>query len=171
MKPLKLALVVLITTSAFLSCKKSGLFTEADKTDSTFTVDSTVAQASMLQLINDVRQKGCSCGTTAMPAVGIVSWNTQLETAAQAHAADMSKNNYFSHTGLDGSTPGTRITAAGYTWRGYGENIAKGYTSEQAVMNAWLQSEGHCKNIMNANFKEVGVALVNGYWVQEFGLR
>ncbi len=64
----------------------------------------------------------------------------------------MKTNNYFSHTGLNGSTAGQRITAAGYTWSAYGENIANGYSSEQAVINGWLGSEGHCKNIMSAEF-------------------
>ncbi|HJU46085.1 MAG TPA: CAP domain-containing protein, partial [Chitinophagaceae bacterium] len=122
-------------------------------------VDSTVNRTLLLQLVNDVRGKGCNCGATAMPPVAAVTWNNRLEAAARAHAEDMSKNNYFSHTGLNGSTPGDRITAAGYEWQGYGENIAKGYPSEQAVVDAWIKSEGHCKNIMNGNFKEMGVAM------------
>jgi uncharacterized protein YkwD len=83
----------------------------------------------------------------------------------------MNKNNYFSHTGLDGSSPGDRITRVGYNWRAYGENIAKGYTSEQAVMNGWLQSEGHCKNIMSSNVKEMGVGRDGNYWTQVFAAK
>jgi len=83
----------------------------------------------------------------------------------------MNKNNYFSHTGLDGSTPGDRIRNAGYSWTAYGENIAKGYTTEQAVMDAWIKSEEHCINIMNPVFTELGAAKAGSYWVQEFGAR
>jgi uncharacterized protein YkwD len=103
-----------------------------------------------------------------MPAVAPVTWNNVLENVALLHSTDMNKNNYFSHTGLDGSTPGDRITRAGYNWRAYGENIAKGYTSEQAVMTGWLQSEGHCKNIMSSNVKEMGVGRDGNYWTQVF---
>ena len=95
-------------------------------------------KTTMLQLVNDVRHTGCTCGTTAMPPVAPVTWNDQLAKAAYDHALDMNQNNYFSHTGLNGSTAGQRITAAGYQWRSYGENLAKGYTSEQAVMTAFF---------------------------------
>jgi uncharacterized protein YkwD len=79
--------------------------------------------------------------------------------------------NYFSHTAKDGSDPGTRITKAGYTWRAYGENIAFGYPDEQAVMDGWIHSEGHCKNIMSPNFKEMGAGRAGDYWTQEFGAK
>lgn len=173
MKLIKLGLIALVTTSAFYSCKKTDEIStlSSAKTEATSDSSSLINQSAILQQINDIRQKGCNCGATPMPAVSSLTWNLQLEAAAKAHAEDMSKNNYFSHTGLDGSNPGTRITAAGYSWQGYGENIAKGYITAQAVVDAWLQSEGHCKNMMNADFKEVAVSLVNGYWVQEFGIK
>lgn len=123
----------------------------------------------MLQLVNAVREKGCTCGTTVMPPVKPLVWNDILEAVALAHSKDMNTNNYFSHTGLDGSDPGERITKAGYVWSAYGENIALGYPDEQSVMTAWLQSEGHCKNIMDGNFKEMGAGEDGGYWTQDFG--
>jgi uncharacterized protein YkwD len=125
----------------------------------------------MLQLINDSRKKGCTCGSTVMPAVAVVTWNDQLAKAAYDHSKDMSVNNYFSHTGKNGSSPGDRIKAAGYMWKTYGENIANGYGSELAVMTAWLASEGHCKNIMNASFKEIGAGREGNYWTQVFGAK
>lgn len=134
-------------------------------------VATNVNQATLLQLVNNVRQAGCTCGSTVMPPVGVVTWNDQLAAAALAHSTDMNSNNYFSHTGLNGSTAGDRISAAGYIWRTYGENIAKGYSTEQAVMDGWIISEGHCKNIMSPQFKEMGVARVSTYWSQEFGSR
>lgn len=106
-----------------------------------------------------------------MPPVSPVTWNDQLATAAFNHSNDMNSNNYFNHNSPAGSTAGDRITAAGYTWRTYGENIARGYTSEQSVIDGWINSEGHCKNIMNPSFKEMGVARVGNYWTQEFGAR
>lgn len=56
-----------------------------------------------------------------------------------------------------------------YAWTSYGENVANGYTTEQIVMNAWLGSEDHCKNIMNAGFKDIGVGRDGNYWTEEFG--
>jgi uncharacterized protein YkwD len=106
-----------------------------------------------------------------MPAVGAVVWNDQLAKAAYDHSVDMSTQDYFSHTGLDGSSPGQRITAAGYHWTSYGENIAEGYSTEQIVMNAWLSSEDHCKNIMDGGFKDIGVGRDGNYWTQDLGLK
>lgn len=128
-----------------------------------------VNQAALLQLVNTVRQSGCTCGSNVMPPAATVTWNDQLATAALNHSNDMYTNAYFNHTSLNGSTAGDRITAAGYIWKAYGENIAKGYSTEQALMDGWLSSEGHCKNIMSALFKEMGVARVGTYWTQEFG--
>jgi len=123
----------------------------------------------ILDLVNKARQTGCTCGTTLMPPVATVSWNDQLAKAADNHSADMNLKSYFSHTGSDGSDPGARITATGYSWQAYGENIALGYANEQAVMDGWLKSEGHCKNIMSANCVEMGAAREGDYWTQDFG--
>jgi uncharacterized protein YkwD len=88
----------------------------------------------------------------------------------------MAENNYFDHTGIDGSSPGDRISAAGYNWKTYGENIAAGYSDAKTVMEGWLTSAGHCSNLMNTDFKDVGVGVVDGgsdtygiYWTQNFG--
>lgn len=111
-----------------------------------------------------------------MPAVPPLSWNYQLQQAAILHAEDMRRKDYFSHTSLEGRTSRDRIFDQGYTIKGFkyiavGENIAQGQRSIAEVMNAWLKSEGHCRNIMNPNFKEVGISIAGGYWVQDFGGR
>lgn len=156
----------------FYSCQKEDITNRTPPvTNPSGTPASTVNETVMLQLVNNVRQSGCACGSTLMPPVGAVTWNDQLESAALSHSNDMFSNNYFSHTGLNGSTAGERIVAAGYNWKAYGENIAKGYATEQAVMDGWLNSEGHCKNIMSSLFREMGVARVGTYWSQEFGNR
>jgi uncharacterized protein YkwD len=173
MKTMKFSLYVLLLGIVLYSCRKEDTVTEQPNTggDSTTTADSTVNESTLLALVNNVRKTGCTCGTTAMPVVAPVTWNNLLEKAALLHSVDMNKNDYFSHTGLDGSTPGDRITRVGYNWRAYGENIAKGYTSEQAVMTGWLQSEGHCKNIMSSNVKEMGVGRDGNYWTQIFAAK
>ena len=103
-----------------------------------------------------------------------MKWNDKLFKAAAGHSADMAAKNYFSHTGSDGSSFSQRITGAGYSWRAAGENIAAGQTSVAQVMNAWVNSPGHCANLMNKNFTEVGVACVKNdkssyrtYWTME----
>lgn len=132
-------------------------------------VPSTVNKTVLLQLVNDARKKGCNCGGSYYAPASALTWNNQLEKAAYNHSNDMFRNKYFSHTGSDGSGSGERINEAGYSWRYYGENIAQGYPTEQAVVNGWLSSPGHCSNIMNKNYKEMGVAKVGDYWTQDFG--
>ena len=129
-----------------------------------------------LARINKARSEGCHCGDVYMPPAPPLVWNNDLETAAQNHAEDMSAQNYFSHTSKDGRTMSDRVIAAGYTYKGYksfavGENIAQGQESIAEVMDGWLKSPGHCKNLLNPNFKEIGVAQFNRYWVQDFGGR
>lgn len=167
----RLALFLVIGLVGFYSCQKEDISDKTPVTNPSGTPTGTVNETTLLQLVNNVRQSGCICGSTVMPPVATVTWNDQLETAALNHSNDMYSNNYFSHTGLNGSTAGQRITAAGYNWMAYGENIAKGYSTEQTVMDGWLNSEGHCKNIMSPLFKEMGIARVGTYWSQEFGSR
>ena len=129
-----------------------------------------------LTRINQIRQKGCNCGHTFMPPAPPITWNDQLEDAARGHALDMSERKYFSHTSKNGKSMSDRVIDAGYYFKGYksftvGENIALGQMSIAEVMNGWLHSEGHCHNLMNPAFKEVGIAEIDHYWVQDFGGR
>lgn len=117
-------------------------------------------QNSLMQQINTARATARSCGSTAMPAVGPLTWNDRLFSAAARHSRDMATNNYFSHTGLNGSTPAQRIASEGYAWSWAGENIAAGQQTATAVMNGWLASPGHCSNIMRAEYRDVGVSCV-----------
>ncbi len=154
------------------SCKKGDLSTvKTDNSEPPSTIPTTVNKTMMLQLVNDVRQKGCQCGDTYYYPVANVSWNNQLEAAAYEHSRDMYTNKYFDHTAPDGSNGGVRIQREGYNWFTFGENIAAGYKTEKEVVDGWLQSPGHCKNIMNKSFKEMGVARAGNYWTQEFATK
>ena len=166
---MKTSLLWLCVLVFAFSCTKEDLSSKS--TENPGNTEVTVNEPLILQLVNQVRQTGCTCGTTIMPPVPVVTWNDFLEVAAYNHAYDMYTNNYFSHTGLNGSTAGDRIRATDYNWRAYGENIAKGFRTEESVMQGWLASEGHCKNIMSPNFREMGVSRVDTYWAQEFGAR
>jgi uncharacterized protein YkwD len=88
----------------------------------------------------------------------------------------MAGKSYFNHTSLDGRTMQSRIHDVGYTMNGFkgikvGENIAFGQQSIAEVMEGWLKSPGHCRNLMDPGFKEIGIAEDNKYWVQDFGGR
>ncbi len=122
----------------------------------------------LLELVNEYRTSGCNCGDDYFPPTTAVSWNDTLEAAAKAHSLDMDENDFFDHTGSNGSSAGDRISAQSYQWNTYGENIAQGYTSEQDVIDGWIKSEGHCRNIMNPNFKQMGVATSGSFWTQVF---
>lgn len=118
--------------------------------------------ADIVRLVNAERAKaGCQPLTL----------NSTLTKAAQAHSDDMAAHQNMSHTGSDGSSPGDRITRAGYTWSSYGENVAYGYSTADQVMAGWMSSPGHRANILNCGFKEIGVGLAQpgSYWTQDFG--
>jgi uncharacterized protein YkwD len=83
---------------------------------------------------------------------------------------DMNLRDYFDHTTPDGLGPGDRLDQAEYDGTAWGENIAWGYTTPEAVVAGWMASPGHCANIMNAQFTETGVGYYNSsYWTQTFG--
>ncbi|WP_291012469.1 CAP domain-containing protein [Hydrogenophaga sp.] len=117
-------------------------------------------QADLLRQINAARAAGRSCGATAFSPTSSLAWNARLFAAAEGHSRDMASNNYFSHTSLDGRSASSRVTTAGYVWRATGENIAAGQRDVTTVMNGWLASEGHCRNIMNPSYQDVAVACV-----------
>lgn len=124
----------------------------------------TAMEDEVTALINRERSKaGC----------GSVRTDERIRTAARAHSTDMAKNNYFSHTGLDGSSFVDRLARAGYPRdAAAGENIAYGYATAQEVVTGWMNSDGHRKNILNCSAKATGVGLAYGgtaYWTQLFG--
>jgi len=156
----------LATLIIFLSCFPAGSKPDSERK----------FKKEFLDRINKARSKGCNCGNTYMAPAPPLVWNNELAVAAHAHAFDMSDRNYFSHTSKDGRSMSDRAINAGYDYKGYksytvGENIAQGQMSIAEVMDGWLKSPGHCANLMNPSFKEIGIAEVNHYWVQDFGGR
>ena len=112
----------------------------------------------MLALVNAARSEPRRCGDKSFAAAGALSWDETLESAAAAHARDMAGKDYFSHTAPDGSTPAQRVSRAGYRYRMTGENIAAGQLSPEIAMAGWLKSPGHCANLMQPGYTEIGVA-------------
>lgn len=119
-----------------------------------------------LQQVNELRASGCRCGDSLAPPVAPLQWHHLLGEAAAQHATDLYQNQRFSHTGVDGSSVGTRLALTGYAWSRVGENIANGYTNESDVLQGWTASPGHCLNIMDPGFQHTGLAKKGRYWVQ-----
>ncbi|MFC5953703.1 CAP domain-containing protein [Streptomyces pratens] len=121
------------------------------------------AGAQVLQLVNQERAKvGCSP----------VAANSSLTDLATAFSKDMAGRGFFDHTDPDGDTPWDRASTAGISDLG-GENIARGQATAATVMEAWMNSPGHKANILNCDFKTLGVGVHFGsggpWWTQNFG--
>lgn len=120
--------------------------------------DSQAEGQKVLELINSARTQPRQCGTQAFTPTGPLTWNATLATAAQNHSRDMANNNYFDHKDRTGGTPGDRAELAGYSGQLIGENIAAGLDTPRKVVDGWLASPGHCANMMNPDFRELGAA-------------
>ncbi|MBM4290776.1 MAG: CAP domain-containing protein [Deltaproteobacteria bacterium] len=134
--------------------------------------------AEVLALVNAERARGGSCGGQRFEPTPPLAPNAQLDAAAQVHAEAMERERFFDHRDPRGEGPRDRIAAQGYSGRAWGENIAAGQRTPQSVVRAWMESPGHCKNILNGLFTELGVGVLLGargeygtYWVQNFGRR
>jgi uncharacterized protein YkwD len=118
----------------------------------------------VLMLTNAARARGATCGDmgTFEPA-GPLVMNAELRCSARLHSMDMGEMGYFAHESQNGDDPFDRMAAAGYSGRLMGENIAKGQQSPSEVVDGWMNSPGHCTNIMNKGFTDIGI----GYWQGE----
>jgi uncharacterized protein YkwD len=130
----------------------------------------------VLDLVNQARATPRSCGSRNFNAARPVRWNESLAVASRLHSEDMARNNYFSHSGRDGSNPAQRVERAGYRYRATGENIAAGQMDADEAVAGWIRSPGHCANLMNPAFTEMGAAYavnrrseMGVYWTQAFG--
>lgn len=134
-------------------------------TTSTPAPDSDAFAAAVLQEVNKLRETGCKCGGRNMAPTHSLSWNKQLTEAAVRHALDIANRQQLDHTGKDGSSVMSRVSDTGYSWGNVAENIAFGYWSVPSVIQGWVESSGHCRNMMNPDYKEVGVYRKDDYWV------
>jgi uncharacterized protein YkwD len=130
----------------------------------------------LLTLINTARSQARQCGTQAFTATTPLSWNEDLAGAANSHTRNMANGNFFDHLDHDGRTPGDRAELAGYIAKNIGENIAAGLDTPRKVVDGWLASPGHCANLMNPQFRELGAAYAMDpksdagiYWTGVFG--
>ena len=117
----------------------------------------------VLRLVNIERQKA---------GLAHFTHSAELSRVARIKSEDMARNNYFSHNSPTYGDPFAMIRSFGVQYRTAGENIAKGYSSAQSVVNGWMNSSGHRANILNPAFGKIGIgyANINGtsYWTQMF---
>lgn len=124
----------------------------------------TPAEARAIQLTNRARvRQGCRA----------VRHEPRLTVAARRHSADMARNNFFSHTGRDGSDFATRAARAGYN-HAMSENIAKGFPTAADVVRGWLNSAPHRRAMLDCGARAVGVGVARAQdgallWTQDFG--
>lgn len=130
----------------------------------------------VLELTNEVRARGADCGARGQfgPAPALVL-NSALNCPARAHTLDMVEMGSISHSSSNGMNMAQRVDLVDYSWRALGENVAAGFESPAAVVQGWEESEGHCANMMNPSYTQLGVGYVPApqdrfghYWTQVF---
>ncbi|NEQ50556.1 MAG: hypothetical protein F6K11_10550 [Leptolyngbya sp. SIO3F4] len=134
-------------------------------------MNSTEFAQEVLRLTNEFR---------AEEGLSPLTMNEELTETAQNYSQTMAEDDFFSHTGEDGSTPWERAEAEGYTANAMGENLAAGQRTPAQVVQAWIDSAGHRENLLNPAFTEMGLGYFelqndtgqvnfNRYWTQLFG--
>ncbi|MEE2830250.1 MAG: CAP domain-containing protein [Myxococcota bacterium] len=129
----------------------------------------------VLELTNQLRAAGATCGGEVYPPVPPLVMEEHLRCSSRLHSVDMVERNFLDHTNPDGDGPGERMSAAGYNWMGFGENIGWGYLEPEEMVQGWIDSPPHCSNLMTDWFTELGVGYYEGdgqvTWTQNFGSR
>lgn len=121
----------------------------------------TNAESQVIKLVNEIRDQN---------GLAPLTENWQLSRVARYKSQDMADNNYFSHTSPTYGSPFQMMKQFGITYRSAGENIAQGYSTAKAVVNAWMNSPGHRANILNSSYTQIGVGYVSdgNHWTQMF---
>jgi len=189
LKSLSLTLISLF----FIACGGDTNAPRTSASEASYEIAQKTTQSKILKAINEARSvaRDCHDGNGLVSAAPALTWNEDLYASAYEHSYDLAESNTFSHYGsgtasdITGSNNNKasyfneRIRANGYVgYRTIGENIAGGQATIQEAVTAWLESPAHCTNIMNPNFKEIGVAVVTNsdseygiYWTQSFGAK
>ncbi|MDC7772158.1 CAP domain-containing protein [Priestia megaterium] len=126
------------------------------------TKDASQFEQKVVDLVNQEREK---------QGLKPLTLNKKLSDVARTKSKDMMDKGYFDHNSPTYGSPFDMMKQFGIEYTTAGENIAKGQQSPEDVMNAWMNSDGHRKNILNPDFTEIGVGYVKGdttYWTQQF---
>jgi uncharacterized protein YkwD len=125
----------------------------------------------LLKLVNETRTEGCYCGGVFQPPAPKLKWSYRLSLIAKAHSVDMLHRDYLDYYTPEGGNLVQRVKKAGIgriSLPMVGENIASGYPSAEEVLKGWISSPGHCKNIMDPQFKWMGSGRADEVWTQVF---
>lgn len=130
----------------------------------------------LLEQVNALRAQPRRCAGQDFAAAPALRWNATLAMTAEAHSRAMANGNFFDQLDADGRTPGDRAELAGYTGSAVAQNIAAAQDSARKVVDGWLTNRGHCANLMNPRFSELGAAYAVDpksdagiYWTALFG--
>jgi len=189
----KLALISSVTSIIFVGCGEQQAITTSVANDISMSSVLKTETTTILKAINKARSEARDChdGQGLVGPSNALTWNDDLYASAYEHSSDLAQSDTFSHLGsgttsdITGSNHGgsskfnERIKENGYTnYSIIGENIAGGQSSIESALEAWLASPAHCTNIMESEFKEIGVAVVTNpdstygiYWTQNFGAK
>jgi len=187
----KLTLISSMSSIIFVGCGEQTETTSAVSNDTNMELALKTTHNKILYVINKARSevRDCHDGRGMVGPSVALTWNLELYASAYEHSSDLATSDTFSHMGsgtssdITGSNIGRaskfneRIKAGGYTnYNIIGENIAGGQDRIELALEAWLSSPAHCTNIMEAEFTEIGVAVVVNpdstygiYWTQNFG--
>jgi len=166
--PALVAVVVLVACGAF-----PGTRAPAPPEDRPGPVVPPGLERPLLRMVNDARATPRRCGTALMGPAPALATDSRLTAAARGHSDWMAETETMDHTGRNGTSFADRLLDEGYDFSAVAENIARGYADPAAVLAGWLESPGHCRNIMNPAFTHVGsgvAAAADGalYWTQVF---
>ena len=137
------------------------------------------AADALFRAINEARGRARRCGSAdEFEPAGPLTRHAALDAAARKHAKDIAARGELDHEGADGSTAAERVAREGYRWTAVGENVASGQSVAEEVVDTWLASAGHCRNLMQARYAETGIAVAINeddeqvvYWVQVYAAR
>lgn len=115
---------------------------------------SQIDPAKVIELTNTERQNA---------GLGKVTYNSVLSEAAAAKAADMFANNYWAHVSPTGTEPWSFISSSGYKYQHAGENLARDFSNSKDIVSAWMASSTHKKNLLDSRYKDIGIAVMDGY--------
>lgn len=146
--------------------------------DAAFYTTCSVQAQEALRRINAARAHGQRCGWRSMPPAPPLHWDGTLQAVAARHSRDMAARNYFDHRSPEGRTVSERVKASAYKFQLVGENLAGGDPHVASAIQGWIDSPGHCVNMMDPRFADVGVACIGDrhsqwgtYWTMVLGRR
>lgn len=133
------------------------------KAEMSATCGAALSAADALRRLNELRLRGATCPETATPTTAAaLSWSDDLAAAALLQAREMALLKRMGHRDRENRGLAERLRATGYRFSAAVENVAVGYPSLDDVVDAWVDSQGHCENLMNAAVLEFGLACIDG---------